>query len=102
MCLVWKREKEVNTLKCTNNIYFTEARKIIQFKNQFPARSYAQAATSNTDPKQHHSCQLCHSLLETISKLIPDTLPKFINDLKVSLLEDKQAKPFISQPTVKP
>ena len=89
-CLVWKREKEINTLKYTN----TEARKIIQSKNQFPARSYAQAATSNTDPKQHHSFQSCHSLLETLSKLTPETLPNFINDLKVSLSEDKQSKPF--------
>ena len=104
-CLVWRREKEVNTLKHTNNISFPEARKSIQSKNQFPARSYAQAATSNTDPKQHHSCQSCHSLLETLYKLIPDNLPKFINDLKVSLSEDKQSKPTVistTQPTVKP
>ena len=74
-------------LKYTNNISFPAARKIIQSKNQFPARSYAQATTSNTDPK-HHSCQSCHSLLETLSKLTPVTLPKFINDLKVSLSED--------------
>ena len=104
-CLVWKREKEINTLKYTNNISFPEARKIIQSKNQFPARSYAQAATSNTDPKQHHSCQSCHSLLETLSKLTPDTLPKFISDLKVSLSEDKQSKPTViptTQQTFKP
>ena len=101
-CQVWERKKEINTLKYTNNISFPEASKIIQYKNQFPARSYAQAATSNTDPKQHHSCQSCHSLLETLSKLTPDTLPKFINDLKVSLSEDKQSKPFTSQTTVKP
>ena len=102
---MWKREKEVNTLKYTNNISFPEVRKIIQSKNQFPARSYAQASTSNTDPKQHHSCQSCHSLLETLSKLTPDTLPKFINDLKLSLSEDKQSKPTViltTQPTVKP
>ena len=43
---MWKREKEVNTLKYTNNISFPEACKIIQSKNQFPARSYAQASTS--------------------------------------------------------
>ena len=101
-CLVWKREKEINTLKYTNNISFPEARKIIQSNNQFPATSYAQAATSYTDPKQHHSCQSCHSLLETLSKLTPDTLPKFINDLKVSLSEDKQSEPFTSQTSVKP
>ena len=29
-CLVWKREKEINTLKYTNNISFPEACKIIQ------------------------------------------------------------------------
>ena len=79
-------------MKYTNNISFPEARKIIQSKNQFPARSYVQAATSNTDPKQRHSCQPCHSLLKTLSKLTPDTLPKFINDLKASLSEGKQSK----------
>ena len=34
--------------------------------------------------------------------MTPDTLPKFINDMKVSLSEDKQSKPFTSQTTVKP
>ena len=39
------------------------------------------------------------------SKLTQDTLPRFINDLKVSLSEDKQSKPTVistTQPTVKP
>ena len=101
---VEKRERS-KYIEYTNNISFPEARKIIQSKNQFPARSYAHAATSHTDPKQHYSCQSCHSLLETLSKLTPDTLPKFINDLKVSLSEDKQSKPTVistTQPTVKP
>ena len=63
------------------------------------------AATSNTDPKLHHSCQSCHSLMETLSKFTPATLPKFLNDLKISLSEDKQSKLTVistTQPTVKP
>ena len=43
---------------------------------------------------------MSYSLGKTL-KLTPDTLPKFINDLKVSLLEDKPSKPSTSQPTVK-
>ena len=100
-CMVWKREKEINQVKFTNNIPFPEARKIVQSQNNFPPKSYAQAATTNTEPKQHHSCQSCHALLERLSHLTPDTLPKFINDLKVSLLEDKPSQPSTSQPTVK-
>ena len=100
-CMVWKREKEINQVKFTNNIPFPEARKIVQSQNNFPPKSYAQAATTNMEPKQHHSCQSCHTLLEKLSNLTPDTLPKFINDLKDSLLEDKPSKPSTSQPTVK-
>ena len=99
--MVWKREKENNQVKFTNNIPFPEARKIVQSQNNFPPKSYAQAATTNTEPKQHHSCQSCHPLLEKLSNLTPDTLPKFIKDLKVSLLGDKPSQPSTSQPTVK-
>ena len=99
-CMVWKREKEINQVKFTNDVSFQEARKIVQSQNYFPAKSYAQAATANTDPKQH-SCKSCHSFLEKLSKLTPDALPKFINDLKVSLSEDKQPQPSTSKPTAK-
>ena len=93
--MVWKREKEINKVKFTNNISFPEARKIVQSQNNFPPKAYAQAATTNTEPKQHHSCQSCHTLLEKLSNLTPDTLPKF------SLSEDKPSQPSTSQTTVK-
>ena len=32
-CVIWKREKEVNRIKFTNNIPFPEARKIVQNTN---------------------------------------------------------------------
>ena len=89
-CLVWKREREVNQVKYTNNISFPEARKIVQNQNNFPTKSYAQAATSNTEPKHGHSCQSCHTLLEKIIYLTPDSIPKFVNDLKASMSESKQ------------
>ena len=89
-CLVWKRKREVNQIKYTNNISFPEARKIVQNQNNFPTKSYAQVATSNTEPKHGHSCQSCHTLLEKIINLTPDSIPKFINDLKASLSESKQ------------
>ena len=56
-CLVWKKEKEINTIKYTNNISFPEARKLIQSRNQFPTRSYAQVTTPNPEPKHDHSCE---------------------------------------------
>ena len=40
-CMVWKREREVNQVKYTNNISFPEARKIVQNQNNFPTKSYA-------------------------------------------------------------
>ena len=39
-CLVWKKEKEINTIKYTNNISFQEARKLIQSDRlQHPTQS---------------------------------------------------------------
>ena len=98
-CVVWKREREINQVKYSNNIPFPEARKIVQNQNKFPAKSYAQATSANTDTK-HHSCHSCHTLLERIVSLTPDSLPKFINDIKVSLSESKQNQPSTSQPTI--
>ena len=98
-CVVWKREREINQVKYSNNIPFPEARKIVQNQNKFPAKSYAQATSANTDTK-HHSCHSCHTLLERLVSLTPDSLPKFINDIKVSLSESKQNQPSTSQPTI--
>ena len=95
-CTVWKREKEINHVKITNNIPFPEARKIVQNQNKFPSKSYAQATTANSDTK-HHSCHSCHTLLEKLVNLTPDILPKFINDLKVSLSEPQ---PSTSKSTI--
>ena len=74
-CTVWKREKEINQVKFTNNIPFPEARKIVRNQNKFPPKSYAQAATANLDTK-HHSRHPCKTLLERLVSLSPDTLPK--------------------------
>ena len=98
-CVVWKREREINQVKYSNNNPFPEARKIVQNQNKFPAKSYAQATSANTDTK-HHSCHSCHTLLERLVSLSPDSLPKFINDIKVSLSESKQNQPSTSQPTI--
>ena len=68
-CLVWKREKEINNIKFTQNISFPEARKIVQSQNQFPTKSYSQVAKSNTETKHNHSCTSCHTILEKLSTL---------------------------------
>ena len=100
-CIAWKREKEINTVKYTNNISFPEARKIVQNSNKFPSKSYSEVTKQNTEIKHHHSCISCHTILEKLSSLTPDTLPKFIADLKTSLSDSKttsQSKPSTSIP----
>ena len=96
-CLVWKKEKEINTIKYTNNISFPEARKLIQSRNQFPTRSYAQVTTPNPEPKHDHSCGSCHMILEKLIHLTPENLPKFVNELKTSLSKSHQPQPSTSQ-----
>ena len=91
------KEKEINTIKYTNNISFPEARKLIQSRNQFPTRSYAQVATPNPEPKHDHSCGLCHMILEKLINLTPENLPKFVNELKTSLSKSHQPQPSTSQ-----
>ena len=96
-CLVWKREKEINNIKYTQNISFPEARKIVQSQNQFPTKSYSQVTKSNTETKHNHSCTSCHTILEKLSTLTPENLPKLISELKSSLSESTQPKPSQSQ-----
>ena len=92
-----KKEKEINTIKYTNNISFPEARKLIQSRNQFPTRSYAQVTTPNPEPKHDHSCGSCHMILEKLIHLTPENLPKFLNELKTSLSKSHQPQPSTSQ-----
>ena len=100
-CVIWKREKEVNRIKFTNNIPFPEARKIVQNTNLFPTKSYSDAAKSNTQHKHEPACQSCHSLLQKLITLTPDNLPKFIDDLKSSLSESKVTTPSTSNSSTK-
>ena len=96
-CLVWKKEKEINTIKYTNNISFPEARKLIQSRNQFPIRSYAQVIIPNPEPKHDHSFGSCHRILEKLIHLTPENIPKFVNELKTSLSKSHQPQPSTSQ-----
>ena len=43
----------------------------------------------NIENKHDHSCQSCHTILEKLSSLTPDTLPQLIADLKQSLSPSK-------------
>ena len=96
-CMVWKREKEINTIKYTNSISFPEARKLIQTRNQFPTKSYAQATKPNPEPKHDHSCRSCHAILEKLIDLTPENLPKFVNEIKASLSASHQPQPSTSK-----
>ena len=89
-CNIWKQEKEINRVKFTNNISFPEARKLVQNSNQFPSKSYSEAAKTNTH--HEHACKSCHTLLEKLTNLTADNLPKFINELKSSLSESPVVK----------
>ena len=91
--MVWKREKEINTVKYTNNISFPEAHKLIQTRNQFPTKSYTQATKPNPEPKHDHSCRSCHAILEKLINLIPENLLKFDNEIKASLSASHQPQP---------
>ena len=91
-CMVWKREKEVNKIKYTNNISFPVAHKIVQSKNQFPTISYAQATTPNTETKHDHSCRSYHAILDKLTKLTLDSLPKFISELQSTLSESNKSQ----------
>ena len=84
-CMTWKKEKEINTIKYTNNIPFQEARKIVQNSNKFPSKSYSEVTKQNSENKHSPSCHSCHAILEKLTSLSADNLPKFISDLKSSL-----------------
>ena len=96
-CNIWKLEKEINRLKFTNNISFPEARKLVQTSNQFTSKSYSKAAKTNTH--HEHACKSCHTLLEKLTNLTADNLPKFITELKSSLSESPVVKSSSSVPT---
>ena len=60
--MVWKKEKEINQIKYTNNI-FPEAGKIVQSYNQLQIKSYSSQVTqSNTETKFDQSCLSCHTI----------------------------------------
>ena len=99
-CVTWKKEKEINTVKYTNNIPFPEARKIVQNSNKFPLKSYSEVAKSNTETTHGHSCHSCHAILEKLTSLSPDTLPKFISELKSSLSLSESRKPTTDSSTL--
>ena len=99
-CVTLKKEKEINTVKYTNNIPFPEARKIVQNSNKFPLKSYSEVAKSNTETTHGHSCYSCHAILEKLTSLSPDTLPKFISELKSSLSLSESRKPTTDSSTL--
>ena len=84
-------------MKYTNNISFPEARKLIQTRNQFPTKSYAQATKPNPEPKHDHFCRSCHAILEKLIDLTPENLPKFVNEIKASLSVSHQPQPSTSK-----
>ena len=84
-CVAWKREKEINTIKYTNNISFPETRKLVENSCKFPTKSYSEATKQNLENKHDHTCRSCHTILEKLVNLSPDTLPEFIADLKSTL-----------------
>ena len=101
-CIVWKKEKEINRIKYTNNISFPEARKIVQSQNQFPNKSYAQVTKSSTETKHDHPCSSCHTIIESLATLTPENLPQFISKLKSSLSESAPTKPSTSKANTSP
>ena len=101
-CMAWKREKEINTIKYTQNISFPEARKMVQNSNKFPTKSYSEATKQNIENKHDHTCQSCHTILEKLASLTPDTLPIFIADLKTSLSENTHTTPNTSTSSSQP
>ena len=99
-CMVWKLEKQVNTIKYTNNIPFPEARKIVQSQTQPQTKSYSQVTKSNIETKPSHSCHSCSTILEKLVSLTPDNLPQLITELKSSLSEKNHPTITTSKPTV--
>ena len=81
-CRVWKKEKEISHVKCTENISFPEARKKVESSVAFSQTSYASVLQKTSEPKQQ--CQSCLQLIEKLKQLTPETLPKFIESLSVS------------------
>ena len=90
--MVWKKEKEINQMKYTNNI-FPEAGKIVQSHNQLQIKSYSSQVTqSNTETKYEHSCSSCHNIKEKLVTLSTENLPKFFSKIKSTLSEPTQPK----------
>ena len=81
-CRVWKKEKEISRVKCTENISFPEARKKVESSVAFSQTSYASVLQKTSEPK--HQCQSCLQLIEKLKQLTPEKLPKFIESLSVS------------------
>ena len=94
-----KREKEINTFEYTNNISIPEARKIVQNSNKFPTKLYSEATKQNIENKHNHTSMACHSIFEKLASLTPDTLPKYIVNLKSSLSESTKQSTSTSSPS---
>jgi len=93
-CPVWKKEKEIQTVKVLQNISFLEARK--QVEQRLPPLdkpTYAAAAKSNTDP--------CTIILEELTKHFPEVLEQILKKLKLSKPETPLTPPFPNDQSTK-
>ena len=99
-CMVWKLEKQVNTIKYTDGIPFPEARRIVQSQTQPQTKSYSQVTKSSVEAKPSHSCHSCSTILEKLVSLTPDNLPQLITELGSSLSERGRPTITTSKPTV--
>ena len=80
-CLVWKREKEIVTVKCKEGLSFPEAKKIVETRFNLTV-SYANVTKNNSGPTTirpvvntpppSQECTTCHRLLKVLSQKFPD------------------------------
>ena len=81
---VWKKEKEILTIKHTRNIPYPEARKIVE--GYIKDKTYSQISPNNPKSESKNG----ENYQELISKLLqlgPQDWPKFIQEIKPILLK---------------
>ena len=104
-CMIWKKEKELNRIKYTNNLSFPEARRIVQNSNNFLSKSYSDATKQNV-PTKDHSCKSCHSLLEKLAQLTPHhhqpVTPQSVSQKSTSQSTSQPIEPIQSASKAKP
>ena len=98
-CLLWKREKEIVTIKYRESLSFPEARKIVESRQNI-INSYSTITKSNMStpkPMKDAQTQTSDVAVQTVSQTKPESSAKPIQKPKESTKASKTSSPASSQ-----